>query len=437
MSRTTTDRNIDSHNSDVSLEDDESNVRERFLEEGLRALLADKHFLLLYVPANGFKMRLVRPSSDLYHRKRMVKRMEEARGIPSFYYALSHLWGLANDNQQLWHDIGNYVEDEEGKPAAPVSMRPEKRDTLLALLRDRPDTYWWIDVLCARTDTPLVIMGDIYACCLECIAMIDCDPGLIPQLRAMPCMTKGLSSTAGKPSNENNLLAYMQLYDDKYTQLIELLSILMQSQWWKRVWTWQEMVLPFGDVRLVAETDTTNRFATNTITVDDLVDRFQVAAFRIMEIGIFLGDDNSDSQRRCYDPVDYVYGVLGIFQFKIPRMTDPNAVWRRFLIELDHYMETTGIKNESFGGAGGRITGFCDHAYHVDLRKAKKMADVYRYLLEASTCYSHRRIKDLDYSTTRLSIAATSTFVIAMTGCLPRIDHHVYLGTMDISREAG
>lgn len=92
-----------------------------------------------------------------------------------------------------------------------------------------------------------------------------------------------------------------------------------------------------------------------------------------------------DSERRCYDPVDYVYGVLGIFQFKVPRMTDPKAVWQRFLVELDHYMEATGIKGESFGGAGGRITGFCDHAYHVDLRKAKKMADVYRYLLEAST----------------------------------------------------
>ncbi|KAJ8654552.1 hypothetical protein O0I10_009734 [Lichtheimia ornata] len=429
MARTPIDESMDSHNSNVSLEDDESNMRGRFFEQGLSALLSDKHFLLLYVPKNGFKMRVVRPTSDLYHRKRMAKRMEEARGIPSFYYALSHLWGLSENNVHLWHDIGNYVDDENGQPAAPVSMRPEKRDTLLALLRDHPDSYWWIDVLCARTDTPLDIMGDIYACCVECIAMIDCAPDLIPQLHTMPCVTKGDSNTAGKPCSQNN----MHHYDDKYSQLIELLSTLMQSQWWKRVWTWQEMALPFGDVRLVAETDTTKQFATNTITVDDLVSRFQAAAFHIMEIGVFSGADNSDSERRCYDPVDYVYGVLGIFQFKVPRMTDPKAVWQRFLVELDHYMEATGIKGESFGGAGGRITGFCDHAYHVDLRKAKKMADVYRYLLEASTCYAHRQIKDLDESNTlayscncdircpSLSSTTATLYVLLIAECLPRI----------------
>lgn len=41
-----------------------------------------------------------------------------------------------------------------------------------------------------------------------------------------------------------------------------------------------------------------------------------------------------DSPRRCMNPVDYVYGVLGIFQLKIPRMNDPNAVWRLFYLNL-------------------------------------------------------------------------------------------------------
>lgn len=85
------------------------------------------------------------------------------------------------------------------------------------------------------------------------------------------------------------------------------------------------------------------------------------------------------------DPADYVYGVLGVFQFKIPRMNDPNAVWHYFLSELDNYMETTGMKNDKFSGK--RITGINDNAYRIDLRKAKDMADVYKDdLLEMTFC---------------------------------------------------
>lgn len=88
----------------------------------------------------------------------------------------------------------------------------------------------------------------------------------------------------------------------------------------------------------------------------------------------------SESSRRSYFPEDYVYGVLGVFQINIPRMRDPNAVWQHFLYELDNYMETTDIKNETF--LGKRIIGLSDRAYEFDLRKARDMVDVYQHLLE-------------------------------------------------------
>ena len=77
------------------------------------------------------------------------------------------------------------------------------------------------------------------------------------------------------------------------------------------------------------------------------------------------------------DPVDYVYGVLGMFQFKIPRMTDPNTVWKLFLSELDVYMED--FKNKKF--SWGRITGISDSAYQIDVLKARNMADLFKDLL--------------------------------------------------------
>lgn len=218
-------------------------------------------------------MQVIRPATDAYHRKRMAERVNEAKGIPSFYYALSHIWGLTENNRYYWNDISEYVNDEEGQPMEPVSMRPEKRDTLLRLLEDHPDSYWWIDVLCARSDTPLDIMGDIYSCCLECVALIDCEPSLIPQLHSMksardifPCINWNHCKVAAR----DVLLRFRDLYLARYPQLYDTLRALMQSQWGKRVWTWQEMALPFGDVRLMAETGTHRRLS-STITLDELL----------------------------------------------------------------------------------------------------------------------------------------------------------------------
>lgn len=81
------------------------------------------------------------------------------------------------------------------------------------------------------------------------------------------------------------------------------------------------------------------------------------------------------------DPVDYVYGVLGILQIKMPRMTDPDQVWKRFLSELDNYMEMEKMK-EGIHHSGKRlIFKICDDAYKVDLQKVKDMTFVYKGLL--------------------------------------------------------
>ncbi|KAI7873993.1 hypothetical protein K492DRAFT_241065 [Lichtheimia hyalospora FSU 10163] len=369
-------------------------------------------------------MQIVQPTQDLYHREHMVKRINEAKGIPSFYYALSHLWGISKDDPQLWEEIGEYVNDLDKQPAKPVSMRPEKRDTLLALLKNHPDSYWWIDVLCARTDTPLDIMGDIYRCCLECIAMIDCETDLLSKLHTEPNKRKELINyvwyDAMKRPGPEDLLYLKQQYD-KHPELLYHLAILQQSEWCNRVWTWQEMALPFGDVRLIAETDTW-RHQSNTITVDDLVNTFInamdiIAYIEADEVDCEIVDGYADlsvewmgeisqarafnkhdakknhayqflfllhslgrSTRRCMDPVDYVYGVLGLLNIKIRRMTDPKAVWHCFLSELDIYMDMADIKNEVIQATkydSGKIIGIQKSAYEIDLQEVECMGDIY------------------------------------------------------------
>ncbi|KAJ8652565.1 hypothetical protein O0I10_011770 [Lichtheimia ornata] len=418
-----TDEHEDPYKIDISLNNDEDNKRKRFFEKGLNALLTDPYFLLLYVPDNGAKMQIIRPATNLYHRKRMIKMINEARRVPSFYYALSHLWGISENNRHHWNDISEYVYDDEGKPVKPVSMRPEKRDALLQLLKDHPDSYWWIDVLCARTDTPLDIMGDVYACCIECIAMIDCEASLIPKLHTkMGAKEDFADFWFNENRSPNEVLQFKQL-NEEYPQLIDDLGTFFQSQWWQRVWTWQEMALPSEEVRFMSEGDI-HRGSKNTIILKDLLNSCMNAT-RVMyylfeeydpgreskeernllrwffdinqartfnehhtiekkaEKFMLLILSFSQSTRHCMDPVDYVYGLLGIFQVKIPRLSDPNEVWNIFLSEIDKYMED--IKNVEFplvDSETARITGVTDRACQVDLRNAKNMADVYDDFLE-------------------------------------------------------
>ena len=90
------------------------------------------------------------------------------------------------------------------------------------------------------------------------------------------------------------------------------------------------------------------------------------------------------STRRCMDPVDYVYGVLGMFNIKIPRMTEPKAVWHHFLSELDNHMDMAGIKRELIHVAGrsGKIIGIQESAYEIDLQQVECMGDVYNEVLD-------------------------------------------------------
>lgn len=76
-----------------------------------------------------------------------------------------------------------------------------------------------------------------------------------------------------------------------------------------------------------------------------------------------------NSTRRCYDPADYVYGVLGMMQVQIPRMVDPCEVWRHFLAELDKH-------TPHFNRAEQCI----DRAQKIDIREAKTIGDVYKKL---------------------------------------------------------
>lgn len=227
-------------------------------QQQISPLLQHADFLLLHVPDDGSKMKLIKPATDPYHGKRIKDWYHEMSVLP--HYALSHVWGVSHAEEHLWHDIGHYVDDEHGQPVAPVSMRPEKRETLLKLLYGMPGSYWWIDVLCARTDTPLDIMGDIYKHCMKCIAMIDCETESLQQIRLLI-----------KEQQDTFQYQYEQYTADEFRKRTDALDAMTHCQWWKRVWTWQECVLP-KQVSLMAETDTQHAL----LPIEDLFRFFHI-----------------------------------------------------------------------------------------------------------------------------------------------------------------
>lgn len=118
-----------------------------------------------------------------------------------------------------------------------------------------------------------------------------------------------------------------------------------------------------------------------------MMEIYQARTFSKQRIGkkspsniFFLICSLSASHRRCMDPVDYVYGVLGMFQFQIPRMSDPNAVWQRFLSELKKYIEAMEDDKFEFKNKRYKITASDSSAYQKDLREAEYMSDVYNYV---------------------------------------------------------
>lgn len=98
------------------------------------------------------------------------------------------------------------------------------------------------------------------------------------------------------------------------------------------------------------------------------------SCYRISErdgVLVLLMASLCSSTRRCMDPADYVYGVLGMLKIKVPRMSDPNAAWQHFLSILDDlYADYTP--------GSGR---FIDLADEIDLQKHETIGEVYSRVL--------------------------------------------------------
>lgn len=192
------------------------------------------------------------------------------------FYALSHVWGIG-PNECMW-DVSDFIIDEEGTPVKPIPMRPEKRRTLLNLLKANPG-YWWMDVLCSRSDTPPMIMSGVYGRCKKCFAMIDCP-------------TEDIEYFSRNKDQLDHVLCDEQLMHEPATQNIIKETLqrgrsIDTSRWFKRVWTLQEAILPSCVVLLSELSDT--YIDESTVLLDSLIHyHLQMKKWQVGKVVLFL-----------------------------------------------------------------------------------------------------------------------------------------------------
>ncbi|CDH52834.1 predicted protein [Lichtheimia corymbifera JMRC:FSU:9682] len=345
----------------------------------LEDTFSDKDFRLLYVPPKNEQgiMTIITPSKH------------EPSYVPDRkFHALSHLWGT-DPKDNLW-EVGDFISDEDGITVDPIPMREEKRDTFLKLLQENPG-YWWIDVLCCRTDTPPVIMRGVYGCCHTCFAMIDCPSKAIEYFSVVLAQFKVYYEETGPINGCSYMRPRCNLppLHDPISTLREgwkHARDIWECRWFSRVWTMQELALP-STVMLLSETcggipcyvsagslerqlsDFKIIFGVHQLKMGDEVKILDDLQYHLMilrdadrnfhksdaqttggELDDFtlLLDQFATSERSCYYAEDYVYGVLGILGCDIPRLNDMEDLWDRFLFSLQRIAEKALCKSLAY-----------------------------------------------------------------------------------------
>lgn len=285
-----------------------------FISLQLDELLDNSDFQLIYVDEFG-NMSLVLP-----HTSNIMK----GKILDEGYRCISHLWGK---DPSIWDHPVKGVDWG-------VHVREEKREKLLQIFNHFKG-YWWMDVFCTNQGTknkPLSIMGDVYRNCKECVCMLDIK---IPKLFKQPC----------------------EMWSKKFRILIAHMIDVVECKWSKRVWTFQEWVLP-PKTYYTEETINDEHF--------HMIDRHDLNKIRTNSTGhdiwwivnfiirikpptlvttTFDADRSFEgvithlmkSGRKCMDRRDYYYGIAGVLEIQLTDGLPFDKVEEEFLSRLGKY----------------------------------------------------------------------------------------------------
>jgi hypothetical protein len=348
-------------------------------------------FYLIHVDLND-NISLVKPFGNTEIQKDIQR---------NGYRCISHVWGTADKTiDYVWKKGGE--DDECGKYyhringiTWDVETREEKRERLLQIFKSHKG-YFWMDNLCIdqeadAKDKPLEIMGDIYRKCKECVCMLDTIcivDGFDSERELIAIIAKDTKEMIGDEIRDK----YGDFQDPTNGDIDKLenkylmyLASMGRSDWFGRVWTWQEAELPpkllfcseqAGNYRYDPFDDEFFRKQFPFKDTERVINNGEdlSVAYRggeaSHEVGSVLmcftnimrldnGDHSiwnnvrmaADSTRRCTSEVDFVYGIMGILNLDIPN----GLILENAMVELEKSLQKQGI----FVGEG------CSRSYFV------------------------------------------------------------------------
>lgn len=111
--------------------------------------------------------------------------------------------------------------------------------------------------------------------------------------------------------------------------------------------------------------------------------RANVVPGRHLELLVIFFNKLSTSKRSCYFAVDYVYGILGVLGFDIPRQENPDVAWKHFIAYLDHIVHQTyqGVDMSLHDNSSIHVS---EKARQFSLTEAKNLGQVFDTLLEVN-----------------------------------------------------
>lgn len=300
------------------------------------------------------------------------------------YRCISHVWKTGDGKDYVWKDHG--ITNVTWK----VEIRKEKHERLLQIFNHHKG-YFWMDVFCTNQDDdnkPLDVMGDIYRNCMECICLFDTICRVDGFTSERDVLTSLAKDVRERTKVAKDFYEKHKRYGKEFSGgRVNYLKNLSECDWFNRVWTWQEAVLPpklffcseqAGEYRYdpfdqeflkelfpykSLEAGFTAIIGGNMSVINEM-DQLKEQDENLFKILKYLtpitdiGRKHSiyndvmtlhASERECTDEQDYVYGIMGILNIVVPK----SLTLDKAIIEFDKSLQRQGIFIEEADDSGG------------------------------------------------------------------------------------
>lgn len=278
------------------------------------------------------------------------------------YEALSYVWGDSEKTEQI-HIAGRGI----------VSVTPGLHDALVRLRHPSRPRTMWIDQLCidqdnAREKTHQVnLMREIYKKCIQCLIWFGELPKDITKNDARGALDV-IAVYAGKfDSSEQRAKLPSSLSTlGKLKNACRAFQLFVQNDWWTRIWTVQEAVLPpeltahWGPLSIpwsVVVTAASNLNSTSFVALPASLRTIDTSNFTPMVRGLAIVKAGESPlfllqrwrYRNASDPRDKVYALMGLLKLgSLPRILscdyDLNTASLFAKITCDFIVQEQGLR---------------------------------------------------------------------------------------------